>query len=237
MPDAQRSGSGVRRWLRRYAALRAPHAHSTSRRRHADPRLRGCREHGLPALGGRRPAGRRSLVRPHLEAASWSQDGGDPHVRWPWRARPLAPARAGDRSVAVRAARRRCDGGGGLEQSRRAGDPVRRHLRRVRPGPQPQLPAKCSQIAFKTESYTANPRRLDPPPRGAAAGDRSQSVRTSRKKWETRLDLSASIDEPGYLPRSRPPVRRRAAARGTVRWGRSTFLYSRTARVGGKRWP
>ena len=81
------------KWRQRYAAVRASHAHSADRGRHPDRRLRNRGEHRFSASRGRRFAGWWLLVRPNLDAASRSEDSGDPRMRGTGRVRLLAPAR------------------------------------------------------------------------------------------------------------------------------------------------
>ena len=112
----------------RYAAVRASYAHSAGRGRHPDRRLRNRGEHRVLGLSGASFCWS-VAARPNLDAASRSKDSGDPRMRGTGRVRLLAPARVGDRSLALGTARGCGDGNGGLDPGGRAGDPIPRLAR------------------------------------------------------------------------------------------------------------
>lgn len=129
---------------------RAPHPDSPRGSRHADRWLRDRGEQRLATPGGFRPAVRRALVHPGLDAAPRYKDSRDAGSCGARRVRPHAPACTGDRSLALSAARRGGDGSRRLESGRRPTYSI--------PSPSPGTPAL--NVRVRTKQWLASLRAI-----------------------------------------------------------------------------
>ena len=100
----------VTRTAARYPRRSAPRAHSSSRGRLVDSRVRGCRRHGLTTAWRGGPARRRAVVHPRVDASPRRAAGDGPRGCRRRGVCRIACARPGARRMALGAAGRERDG-------------------------------------------------------------------------------------------------------------------------------